>query len=78
MESIGIPAPGETILLVTAASAATGLGRIEWVIFAAAMGAFLGDNIAFNLGRRHGRAILTRVAHLSSDQLARSEAFFER
>ena len=28
--------------------------------------------------KQYGRSILTRIAHLSTDQLARSEAFFER
>ena len=78
LESVGIPAPGETILVITAAAAATGMGRIGWVIVAAALGAIIGDNVAFHLGRRYGRSILNRIAHLSDDQLARSEAFFTK
>lgn len=78
LESMGIPAPGETILLLAAAAAATGLGQISWVIAAAALGAIIGDNVAFQLGRRYGRSILTRIAHLSTEQIARSEVFFER
>jgi membrane protein DedA with SNARE-associated domain len=78
LESIGIPAPGETILVIAAAAAATGTGKIVWVILAAAAGAIIGDNIAFHLGRRRGRAILQRVTHLGEERLARSEAFFNR
>ena len=75
---MGIPSPGETILLIAAAAAAAGNGQIVWVIVAAAAGAVIGDNVAFSLGRRHGRAILRRVMHLGEGKLAQSEAFFER
>ncbi len=75
---MGIPSPGETILLIAAAAAAAGTGQIVWVIIAAAAGAVIGDNIAFYLGRRHGRAILRRFAHLGEERLVRSEAFFTR
>lgn len=75
---MGIPAPGETILLLAAATAASGTSNIIWVILSAAIGAIVGDNIAFYLGRRHGGAILARVAHLDEAKLSRSQAFFDR
>lgn len=78
LESMGIPAPGETILVVGAAFAANGRLNIFWVILSAAAGAIIGDNIAFLLGRRHGRTVLSRIAHLDEARLARSEAFFAR
>jgi membrane protein DedA with SNARE-associated domain len=61
IESIGIPFPGETMLLVAAIYA----GRthhlfIPLVIGAAATGAILGDNIGFWIGREGGYRLLRR------------------
>ena len=78
LESMGIPAPGETILLVAAAAAAAGNGNIVWVIVAAAAGAIIGDNVAFTLGRRYGRSLIARIPFdVPSDPVfaARSETF---
>ena len=76
LESMGVPAPGETILLIAAAASATGTGQIVWVILAAAAGAIIGDNIAFTLGQRFGRSLLTRIPFINEEKLAHSEAFF--
>ncbi|MDX1521447.1 MAG: VTT domain-containing protein [Anaerolineae bacterium] len=78
LESMGIPAPGETILLIAAAAAATGTGNIYLVILAGAAGAIIGDNIAFTLGRRYGRSLLTRIPFIDEQKLAYSEAFFHK
>src|SRR5947209_14716202 len=61
IESIGIPFPGETMLLVAAIYA----GRthhllIPLVIIAAATGAIMGDNIGFWIGREGGYRLLRR------------------
>src|SRR2546423_1938385 len=55
VESIGIPVPGET-MLVTAAIYAGTTGRLSifWVIVASAAGAILGDNIGYVIGRTGG------------------------
>ncbi len=55
IESIGIPVPGET-MLVTAAVYAGTTGRllIVWVIVASAAGAIVGDNIGYVIGRTGG------------------------
>lgn len=79
LESMGIPAPGETILLIAAAAAATtGTGNIVGVILAAAAGAVIGDNIAFTLGQHYGRSLLTRIPFVDEQKLAHSEAFFHK
>lgn len=79
LESMGIPAPGETILLIAAAAAATtGTGNIVGVILAAAAGAIIGDNIAFTLGQHYGRSLLTRIPFIDEQKLAHSEAFFHK
>src|SRR2546425_12903836 len=61
IESIGIPFPGETMLLVAAIYAGmTHLLSIPLVIVAAASGAILGDNLGFWVGREGGYRLLRR------------------
>ncbi len=60
-ESMGLPLPGESLLIAAAIYAATLGGlEIEWVVLAAATGAILGDNAGFMLGRRLGPPLLQR------------------
>ena len=61
IESIGIPFPGETMLLIAAIYAGTTHRLfIPLVIVAAACGAILGDNIGFWIGREGGYRLLRR------------------
>jgi membrane protein DedA with SNARE-associated domain len=61
IESIGIPFPGETTLIAAAAYAgSTHELNIWFVIAAAAVGAILGDNIGFWIGREFGFRLLIR------------------
>ncbi len=61
IESIGIPFPGETMLLVAAIYAGTTHHlSIPLIILAAATGAILGDNIGFLVGREGGYRLLRR------------------
>ena len=61
LESMGIPLPGESLLIATALyAAATGNIAIEWVVMAAAAGAIVGDNLGFIIGRRAGPPVLLR------------------
>src|SRR2546430_15797385 len=61
VESIGIPVPGET-MLVTAAIYAGTTGRLSifWVIVASAAGAIVGDNIGYVIGRTGGYRLIKR------------------
>ncbi len=61
IESIGIPVPGET-MLVTAAVYAGTTGRLSifWVIVASSAGAIVGDNIGYLIGRTGGYRVLKR------------------
>lgn len=64
IESIGIPFPGETMLLVAAIYAGTTHQLfIPFVIAAAAAGAIIGDNIGFVIGREGGYRLLRRYGH---------------
>jgi membrane protein DedA with SNARE-associated domain len=60
-ESLGIPVPGETVLIAAALySGLTGTPEIGFIIAAAAVGAIVGDNLGFLLGRRFGVPLLRR------------------
>ena len=63
LESMGIPLPGETAL-VTAGIYAGTTHRLDiaFVIGAAAVGAIVGDNVGFWIGRRFGYRLILRYA----------------
>lgn len=61
LESLGLPLPGESILLAASAYAAAKNGLNIWgVVMAAAGGAILGGIVAFWLGKKFGGALLSR------------------
>lgn len=65
LESMGVPLPGEATLIAAAAYAGkTGELNIGLVIAAAALGAMLGDNIGFWIGREAGYRLLLRYGGL--------------
>ncbi len=80
-ESSGVPLPGETALIAAAVLASQGHFSIASVIAVAAVGAIVGDNIGYWLGRELGRGFLQRYApvrRFSDRVLPRAERFFER
>lgn len=61
LESVGIPVPGEGILIATALFAArTQRLDIAVVVITAATAAFLGSNVGYLLGRSAGHALIQR------------------
>jgi membrane protein DedA with SNARE-associated domain len=62
---LGCILEGETILLLASASAHLGLLDIREVVPVAAIGAFIGDNVFFLLGRRWGVHVTERVPWLA-------------
>jgi len=61
LESLGIPIPGETILIAAATYAGSTHRLSVWGIWAvAALGAVLGDNAGFWIGRAGGYRVLRR------------------
>jgi membrane protein DedA with SNARE-associated domain len=61
LESMGVPLPGETALIFAAIYAgATHQLDVVGVIAAAVIGAVVGDNIGYLLGRRYGMPLLLR------------------
>ena len=80
-ENIGIPIPGETILLAASLFASQGHFRLWLVILFAAVGAAIGDNAGYLLGRKVARPYLARRGHflvLTPARLQAIEAFFQR
>jgi len=61
LESMGVPLPGETMLVLSAIYAGTHADlNIAGVIGAAALGAIVGDNVGYWLGREFGYPLLLR------------------
>lgn len=79
LENAGVPVPGETILLAAGFFAAQGQFNLWEVMVIAALGAVLGDNTGYFLGREVGRATLERYgryAGLTHGRLAHMDRFF--
>lgn len=80
LENAGVPVPGETILLAAGFFAALGHFNIPLVMAIACLGAVLGDNAGYFIGRKLGRATLLRYGRyvgLTPKRLAMFETFFE-
>ena len=60
LESLGIPLPGEAVLVVASIYAATHGGNIGMVIAAATIGAIIGDNIGYMIGREFGYRLVLK------------------
>jgi membrane-associated protein len=58
LESMGVPSPGETALVLAAVLASQGKLEIGLVILIGICSAIIGDNIGYFLGRRLGRDVL--------------------
>jgi len=82
IESMGVPVPGETMLLVAAVYAgATHQLSIAVVIAAAAVAAIVGDNLGYLIGRLGGERLLRRVGpvlHLTAGRLTMGRYLFQR
>src|SRR3954463_9905052 len=81
-ESAGVPLPGETALLTAGVLAGAGRLSLPFVIGVAVAAAVMGDTLGYWLGRRGGRAVLTRhggpLASFRAHALERGERFFDR
>jgi membrane protein DedA with SNARE-associated domain len=84
LESLGIPLPGE-IILVSSALLASQHGDIDPVVLGtcATAGAIIGDSIGYAIGRRGGQPLLDRLGrrfprHFSRQNIAAAERSFEK
>ena len=61
LEAMGLPLPGESLLIATAIYAATTHKlAIEWILVSAAVGAIMGDNFGYLIGHYLGRPLLEK------------------
>lgn len=78
---VGLLVPGQAIIIVAGAAAASGILDIRLLILLAIPAGILGDGVGYHLGRAYGRDFLTRYGprlRISDAHLARSDALFEK
>jgi membrane protein DedA with SNARE-associated domain len=81
VESFGVPAPGQTIIIVGAAYAAGGHLDVVIVALCALVAAIGGDCIGYLIGRSGGHRVLLRFGRyvrLTPERLAKLEGFMGR
>jgi membrane-associated protein len=81
LESMGVPSPGETALVLAAVLASQGKLQIWLVITIGIASAILGDNLGYLLGRRYGREVLVGrgpMWHHRVRAVRYGDRFFER
>jgi membrane protein DedA with SNARE-associated domain len=85
IESLGIPLPGEVVLVSAALLASRSELAVSpiWVALAALVGAVVGDSIGYAIGRRYGIALLEKAGrrfpkHFGPSHLALAERAFAR
>ncbi|MDP9844181.1 DedA family protein [Streptosporangium lutulentum] len=83
VESLGIPLPGEIVLVSSALLAAQGAVDPIWVGVCASAGAIVGDSIGYAIGRKGGRPMFDRLGrrfpkHFGPGHIGRAERYFQR
>ncbi len=81
LESMGIPSPGETALVLAAVLASQGKLQIWLVIVIGSASAIIGDNIGYLIARKIGQEVLEKPGPLYERRkrlLATGERFFDK
>jgi membrane protein DedA with SNARE-associated domain len=82
LENAGVPAPGETILLLASFLAYSQEElQLGWIIVVATIAATIGDNLGFALGYYGGRPLLSRyqsIFRVRASTLEQGERLFAR
>ncbi len=81
LESAGVPLPGETVLIAAGALVHKGVLDPGDVLFFGILGAVIGDQIGYWVGRFGGRPFALRwgrYAFITPERLGHAEAFFAR
>jgi membrane protein DedA with SNARE-associated domain len=79
LESVGIPIPGETILIAAGFLVYQGTLSLEETLVFGAFGSIIGNQIGYWIGREGGRPFVLRWGHyigITSKRLVRVEGFF--
>jgi membrane protein DedA with SNARE-associated domain len=74
---VGSVLEGETLLVLAGLAAHQGYLSLQWVVAIAAVGAFLGDQTCFLVGRRLGQSVLARWPTFEPS-VARADALLAR
>lgn len=82
LENMGVPLPGETILLIASFAAYSEKSlSLAWIIVIATIACTAGDNLGYFIGFRGGRSLLMRYQHIfriPSGTIQRGERLFEQ
>lgn len=81
LESIGIPIPGETILVAAGFLVSQGSLEVALTIVLGIFGTILGNQIGYWIGREGGRPFVLRWGHyvgITPERLMRAEGFYVR
>ncbi|MEU1391151.1 MULTISPECIES: DedA family protein [unclassified Nonomuraea] len=83
LESLGIPLPGEIVLVSAAILAAKGVVSPVAVGVCASAGAIVGDSAGYAIGRKGGRRLFERLGrrfprHFGPRHVAKAEDYFHR
>ena len=75
----GVIVPGETLVIIGGFYARLGELSLAWVAVAACVGAILGDNVGYLIGRRFGRGFLERHGRrlfITPERLERADEYY--
>jgi membrane protein DedA with SNARE-associated domain len=83
IESMGVPFPGETMLLIASAVSATTNAKLSifGVIGSAAGGAIVGDSLGYWIGREGGRKVIRKYGKyvgLTDDRYAKAQDYLKK
>jgi membrane protein DedA with SNARE-associated domain len=81
LEGTGVPLPGETVLIAAGVLVHRGVLDFEDTLFFGILGAVVGNQIGYWVGRFGGRAFVLRwgrYAFITPERLGHAEAFFAR
>jgi len=77
VEGMGIPTPGQTLLMASSIEAAKGRMNIVLLLFLVTTAATVGNSIGYAIGRWGGRALLVKF-RVNPERQQRTEDFFRR
>jgi membrane protein DedA with SNARE-associated domain len=80
LNNMGIPLPGNALLLGAGIMVGKGILSLGWTLAAATVGVFMGTNCGYWLGRRYGERLLERVnwLRMTHKRIKHLEHFFKR
>jgi len=81
LEGVGIPLPGQLMLIAAGISASAGQLNLVVVFLVALLAAIGGDSIGYGIGRYGGRRLVVRFGRyvlLTEDRLAATQRFFAK